>query len=165
MPTTGPEIRAKPSPVAPWTNAATSTVTPITTYMLMSITTCRDQGSCGKLRTLVAGRSDESAGSPGPDSPVATALPVVGDGWAGLHLRRDGRGHRRVPPPLGEDRVGAERGPARHHRLRHALRVPLRGGDRRHPRRPDRAPQRHALRADLLLRLHARRRGSAELPG
>jgi MFS transporter, putative metabolite:H+ symporter len=25
-------------------------------------------------------------------------------GWAGLHLRRDGRGHRRVPPPVG---VGA----------------------------------------------------------
>ena len=59
----------------------------------------------------MAGRSDESAGSPGPDSAVATALPVVGDGWARLHLRRDGRGHRRVPPSVGEDRVGAERGP------------------------------------------------------
>ena len=30
-------------------------------------------------------------------------------GGARLHLRRDGRGHRRVPPPVGEDRVGTER--------------------------------------------------------
>src|SRR4051812_49993764 len=106
MPTTGPEIRAKPSPVAPWTNAATSTVTPITTYMLMPITTCRDQRSCGELRALVAGRSAESAGSPAPGCAVATALPVVGDGLALAHLPLARHGPLPVSLPPGYDPIG-----------------------------------------------------------
>ena len=100
-----------------------------------------------------------------PSRPASPALPVVGDGWARLHLRRDGRGHRRVPPSVGEDRVGLSA--AQLGIIGSATPFGFLFGAVIAGILGDRIGRRSVMlyASDLLLRLHARRRGRTELPG